>query len=213
MSLKNSHTTADYLEWGQLTNLILRLYRDKDYKMSLLISVATFCLLRISDVLNMKYADLIFMEEDGTYNVKNEIILFEKKTKKKRIIPINDNLQKHILDCFENLQGRKKDLSEYIFTSAKRCVYTVQAINRKLKIIKVKYGLKISNFSTHTFRKSGARHIFEKHSENNNGQLAIVHLMSILGHSSPEVSLRYIAIRQSEIKNSFEFMYFEKKRG
>jgi len=208
MSLKNSHTTADYIEWSQLTNLILRLYRDKDYKMSLLISIASFCLLRISDVLNMKYEDLMFIEEDGIYKVKNEIILFEKKTKKKRIIPINDNLQKHILDCFENLQGRKKDLTEYIFISAKKSVYSVQAINRKLKLIKAKYGLKISNFSTHTFRKSGARHIFEKHSENNNGQLAIVHLMTILGHSSPEVSLRYIAIRQSEINNTFQFMSF-----
>lgn len=208
MSLKNSHTTADYIEWNQLTILILRLYRDEDYKMSLLISVASFCLLRISDVLNLKYEDLIFVDENGKYAVKSEIILFEKKTKKKRIIPINDTLKKHILDCVMKFSVFDKDHSAFIFTSAKKSVYSIQAINRKLKTIKAKYGLKISNFSTHTFRKSGARHIFEKHSENNNGQLAIVHLMSILGHSSPEISLRYIAIRQSEIKDTFQFMSF-----
>lgn len=208
MSLKNSHTTADYIEWNQLTNLILRLSRDEDYKMSLLISIASFCLLRISDVLNLKYQDLIFIDENGKYAVKNEIILFESKTKKKRIIPVNETLKKHILDCIKKFPDFDKNLSKFIFTSAKKSVYTIQAINRKLKTIKMKYGLKISNFSTHTFRKSGARHIFEKHSESNNGQLAIVHLMSILGHSSPEISLRYIAIRQSEIKDTFQFMSF-----
>lgn len=208
MSLKNSHTTADFLEWSQLTNLILRLYRDKEYKMSLLISIASFCLLRISDVLNLKYEDIIFIDENGKRAVKSELILFEKKTKKKRIIPLNDTLKQHILDCIEKLPVVKRDLSDSIFTSAKKSVYSIQAINKKLKTFKIKYGLKISNFSTHTFRKSGARHIFEKHSENNNGQLAIVHLMTILGHSSPEISLRYIAIRQTEINNTFQFMSF-----
>ena len=39
MSAKNSYTTADYIEWNTAINLVHRLYKDKDYKMSLLIGL------------------------------------------------------------------------------------------------------------------------------------------------------------------------------
>ena len=39
MSLKYSSTTADYLQWSEAMNLIRKLARDSNYKMSLLISV------------------------------------------------------------------------------------------------------------------------------------------------------------------------------
>ena len=37
MSLKYSSTTADYLQWSEAMNLIRKLARDNNYKMSLLI--------------------------------------------------------------------------------------------------------------------------------------------------------------------------------
>lgn len=42
MSHIHSITTADYLPWDTMLNLIRRLFRDGDYKMSLLIGCGSF---------------------------------------------------------------------------------------------------------------------------------------------------------------------------
>ena len=49
MSLKYSSTIADYLQWSEAMNLIRKLARDSNYKMSLLIALGCFTGLRISD--------------------------------------------------------------------------------------------------------------------------------------------------------------------
>ena len=52
MSLKYSSTTADYLVWSDAMNLIRKLAKDENYKISLLISLGCFTGLRISDILS-----------------------------------------------------------------------------------------------------------------------------------------------------------------
>ena len=42
MSLKYSNTTADYLQWDEAMNLIRKLAKNGDYKMSLLIVLGCF---------------------------------------------------------------------------------------------------------------------------------------------------------------------------
>ena len=49
MSLKYSNTTADFLLWDEAMNLIRKLAKDGNYKMSLLIALGCFTGLRISD--------------------------------------------------------------------------------------------------------------------------------------------------------------------
>ena len=49
MSLKYSSTTADYLIWSDAMNLIRKLAKDENYKISLLIALGCFTGLRISD--------------------------------------------------------------------------------------------------------------------------------------------------------------------
>lgn len=46
MSLKYSSTTADYLIWSDAMNLIRKLSRDGNYKMSLLMAMGCFTGLR-----------------------------------------------------------------------------------------------------------------------------------------------------------------------
>jgi len=48
MSLKNSKTTSDYIEWDKAITLIHRLYNDGEYRLSLLIGCGIFFGLRIS---------------------------------------------------------------------------------------------------------------------------------------------------------------------
>ena len=56
MSLKNSYTTSDCLQWDSATNLVRKLYRDKNYRISLLVGCGIFFGLRISDLLQLTWA-------------------------------------------------------------------------------------------------------------------------------------------------------------
>ena len=117
MSLPLSNTTADALNWDEAMSLIRRLYRDRNYTISLL--VATGCLtgLRISDILSLRYSDLF----------SGEFEIIEQKTKKRRTIRINQDLRDHALKCFKALH--LTDPSRKAFISRKRTIYSVQRVN------------------------------------------------------------------------------------
>ena len=77
MSLKNSYVTSDYVEWDTMLALIHKLYRNQEYRMSLLIGCGSFFGLRISDLLTLTWSMLL--DSDS-------FIIIEKKTKKRREI-------------------------------------------------------------------------------------------------------------------------------
>lgn len=110
MSLPLSNTTADALNWDEAMSLIRRLYRDGKYTMSLL--VATGCLtgLRISDILTLRYCDLF----------SGELEIIEQKTRKRRAIRINQDLQDHVHKCFKALH--LTDPTRKAFISRKRTI-------------------------------------------------------------------------------------------
>ena len=89
MSLKYSTTTADYMQWDEMTNLVRRLSKDGNYKMSLLIAVGCFWGLRISDILSLRWETILHVDE---------FTILEKKTGKMRTIRINPQLKKHIAE-------------------------------------------------------------------------------------------------------------------
>lgn len=94
MSLKYSSTTADYLVWSDAMNLIRKLAKDENYKISLLISLGCFTGLRISDILSLRWKQIL-----GT----DEFTVIEKKTSKVRNIRLNPQLQQHIKECYEHI--------------------------------------------------------------------------------------------------------------
>ena len=195
MSIKFSNTTADFLEWNQAMNLVRKLYDDKNYRMSLLISFGAFWGLRISDILSLRW--------EYIYN-KDEFQLIEKKTHKKREIKINPQLKRHIFDCFIII--RPLSLDEFVFISQKGSVYSIQRINVILKDLKVRYDLKIKNFSSHSLRKCFGRTIFERSGEN--AELAIVKLCQLFNHSSTSITRRYLGISQKELMDTYDILSF-----
>lgn len=94
MSLKNSYVTSDYMEWDSMLSLVRKLYRDKEYRLSLLIGCGSFFGLRISDILSLTWSMLL---DDERFTI------IEKKTGKRREIKINSNFQKYIMDCYTAL--------------------------------------------------------------------------------------------------------------
>ena len=75
MSLKYSTTTADYLIWSDAMNLIRKLAKDGNYKMSLLVAIGCFTGLRISDILSLRWKQILGV---------SEFTITEKKTGKRK---------------------------------------------------------------------------------------------------------------------------------
>lgn len=195
MSLKNSYVTSDYVEWDTMLALIHKLYRNQEYRMSLLIGCGSFFGLRISDLLTLTWSMLL--DSDS-------FIIIEKKTKKRREIKINYGFQKHILDCYKKLNI--KDKNEKCFISRKRTVYSVQRINNLFKEIKVKYNLKVEHFSTHSMRKTFGRKIVEASKENS--EFALIKLAELFNHTDVQTTRRYLGLRSEELLEAYNLLSF-----
>ena len=103
MSLKYSSTTADYLVWSDAMNLIRKLAKDGNYKISLLIALGCFTGLRISDILALRWKQILNT---------SEFTVIEKKTNKVRTIRINAQLGQHIKECYEQIKPIGINFSE-----------------------------------------------------------------------------------------------------
>lgn len=195
MSLKYSNTTADFLLWDEAMNLIRKLAKDGNYKMSLLIALGCFTGLRISDILSLRWNQILDTDE---------FTIIEHKTKKKRTIRVNLQLKKHIRDCYEHIQP--VGINAPILISQKGTVFSIQRINEVLKEIKRKYRLQIGNFSCHSLRKTFGRQVYNMNSDSS--ELALVKLMELFNHSSVSITKRYLGLRQEELLNTYDCLSF-----
>ena len=197
MSLKHSHTTADYLNWDLAMNLIRKLYKDGDYRMSLLVGCGCFFGLRISDLLTLRWKMIIGVDS---------FAVTEKKTGKRRDIKINEGFQAHIMDCYRALNIKNPE--EFCFVTKYGKVISRQMVNRKLKSIKTAYRLPVTNISTHTMRKTFSRKIWENENAVGRGEQSLVVLSEMLNHSSVAITRRYIGLRQQELEEVYEALSF-----
>jgi integrase len=184
MSIKGSVTTSDYLNFDSTLNKGIKLIKtDKNYKLGFLAVFGINSGLRISDILSIKFEDL---ENDS-------ISLVEKKTNKKRTIRLNDNIK----NAFELLKSRVEVCEGFIFTSNQNTVYSRQYVNRKIKNI---FGTKKLSVSSHSFRKTFGRTVYEN---NNETDKALLYLSDLFNHSSPAITRRYLGIRQEELDDIY----------
>lgn len=195
MGSKFQNTTADYLEWDSNILLISKLFQDQNYKFSLLIALGSFWGLRISDLQGLKFCDILNSDT---------LTIIEKKTKKQRTIKINDQLKKHIQSCYKEIKPLSPN--DYIFTSQKGSVYSVQRINVVFKEIRVRYNLKIKNFSTHSMRKTFGRQVYNN--AGSNAELALVKLSELFNHSDVRTTRKYLGLRSEELMETYDLLSF-----
>ena len=195
MSLKYSTTTADYLVWSDAMNLIRKLAKDGNYKMSLLVAIGCFTGLRISDILALRWKQILGVPD---------FTIIEKKTGKRRTIRLNPELQRHIVDCYNHIQPI--GIESPILVSQKGTTFSVQRINSILKDLKKKYRLKINHFSCHSLRKTFGRQVYNMNSDSS--ELALVKLMELFNHSSVAITKRYLGLRQEEILETYDCLTF-----
>ena len=195
MGLKYSKTTADYLVWSDAMNLIRNLAKDGNYTISLLVAIGCFTGLRISDILALRWRQVLKTAE---------FTIIEKKTGKTRVIRLNPQLQQHIIECYSHINPT--GINAPIFLSQKGTVFSIQRINVILKEAKKRYRLKVKNFSCHSLRKTFGRQVYNMNNENS--ELALVKLMELFNHSSVAITKRYLGLRQEEILETYDCLTF-----
>lgn len=197
MSVRNSHTTADYIPWDNAINVVRRLYKDGNYRMSLFIACGIFTGLRVTDLRSLRWSTLM---GDDT------ITIIEHKTQKRRVIKLNHDFQQHVKDCYQKLMITNPN--EYCFLSQKKVVFSIQRLNIMLKDVKKKYRLPVKNMSCHSLRKTAGRKIFDEAAQNNNSEMALIKLSEIFGHSNTQVTRRYLGLKQEEILQAYDLLTF-----
>ena len=195
MSLRNTKTTADYIPWDSAINVVHRLYKDKNYVMSLFVACGIFTGLRVTDLRALRWNQLL----DG-----GVLTVIEHKTKKERQIKLNPEFVEHVKQCYEAMGV--KNTNEFCFLSQKKTVISIQWFNRLLKDVKKKYRLPCKNISCHALRKTMGRAIFEKSEENS--EMALIKLSEVFGHSNTQITRRYLGLKTEEILSAYDLLSF-----
>lgn len=184
MSTKHSTTCCDYLEYDSTLNRSLKILKnERDYKIAFLIIVGINFGLRIGDLKRLKFEDML----------SNPLKVTESKTKKTRIIQLNET----VLKAFDIFIGRSKVKEGYMFLSNQKKIFSTQYINRTLKKY---FGKANLNISSHSLRKTFGRRVWNN---NQNTDLALVLLSEIFDHSTVSETRKYLGLRSEEIANIY----------
>ena len=191
MSVKGSVTTSDYLPYEDYQRLVQSLIDEKKYWWACY-CILSFCTgLRFSDVCRLKWIDILD---------KRKIVITAQKTNKTHVIPIGQNASEHFNLLYERMGNPNKN--DFIITGKRNNgkSVTIQYINRTLKSWIMKYNLDIENFSTHTFRKTFGRYVYEKGGRDDR---TLLYLNRIFKHNNLNTTLIYLGIRDDEISSIF----------
>ena len=185
-------TTTSGLDWNVMNGLAQRLLQDKLYRDYLMIFVNSYFGLRISDLLSLRYSDIID---------KSELILVEQKTGKQRKITINPKVTDALKYCACILQQQGEYRPDaYIFANRWGGKITISYVNKRLKYIFKKYNVVVQNPSSHCIRKTFGKRVWEADGQSDR---ALVYLSEIFSHSSTTITRKYIGINEQIIADVY----------
>lgn len=193
--IKGQLTTADYLSIEDFNRLIDGLHNDEQYMWELYCRLSFCTALRASDVRMLRWNEILG---------RDEFIKMEQKTGKSRRISLNKSVGDKLLELYSLMNSPEKN-SLIFNNSITQKPYSLEHINRLLKEFRVKYHLPKMNFSTHTFRKTFGRYVYES---NERSAESLILLNTIFRHSNIKVTKVYIGIRQDEIDKVFNAIKF-----
>lgn len=180
MSLKNSITTADYIDFDKATSTANKLLKDsKTELIGRYIIIAINTRLRSGNIFKLTYEQL----------KGKKLTIIESKTGKKKIIALNDAIRSII----------PADASGSPFITQKGGILTIQHLNRLLKEVFAKES-KTLNISSHSCRKAFGRRVYEN---NNESEKALVYLSELFNHSSLTMTQKYLGLRQEELNDIY----------
>lgn len=162
--------------------------------------------LRCSDLRMLRVCD--FVNQDGTF--KDKFYLVERKTsntrntKQNRHIAINDAVKQSISLL---LAHEPKALDDYLFTPKSNNMAKEQKLpplSRKSFFVIIKEVTSKLNidgrYATHTLRKTFGYHLMK---DNSNDPRMLSLLQQIFGHSTQQMTLRYIGFTEEEVSKAY----------
>ena len=127
--IKGQLTTSDYLPIEEFNRLCDCLRKDKLYTWELYCRVAFCTALRISDLLTLRWIDVLDTDE---------LIIIEHKTGKTRSIPLNESVYVKLGELYD-IMGRPEKNMPLIYNYRWKRTYSKEHINDMLKVFKRKY--------------------------------------------------------------------------
>ena len=183
------------------------LYEHKDNKYVLAFTLGINLGLRANELLDLKM-NQVFSPDGSVRLIEDEedtsdgIDIYQSKTKKHRTVFLNAAC-KDALEWAFPIRGAYLHSEGYLFPSREGGAIQVGTFRKVLKEAAAACGLK-QNIGTHTCRKTWGWHQYKYNSEKAN--LDITMLQRAFGHSSPEVTLRYLGITDEEDKALYKNM-------
>lgn len=179
LAIKDMNKVLELLKW----------FEERSDRNALLYRLGINTALRIGDLLKIKYGDIF--NKDGQF--REYLQLNETKTGKERKVKLNDKIRPYI----------KKYCNFYRMSTKDHLFFSVEDPSKPMHRITAWRALKqgaeacgIEHFGTHTLRKTAGYHIYHKSGED----IALV--MTLLNHSSPKETLRYIGASQQEVDDA-----------
>lgn len=183
------------------------LYEHKNNKYVLAFTLGINLGLRANELLDLKM-NQVFSPDGSVRLIEDEedtsdgIDIYQSKTKKHRTVFLNAAC-KDALEWAFPIKGAYLHSERYLFPSREGGAIQVGTFRKVLKEAAAACGLK-QNIGTHTCRKTWGWHQYKYNSEKAN--LDITMLQRAFGHSSPEVTLRYLGITDEEDKALYKNM-------
>lgn len=146
--------------------------------------------LRVSDLLKLKFADVL--DESGSFR---DVKITEEKTDKTKTFRLNDSAKEAIKFYISKLDNYQLD--HYLFRSRNGENKPIirqrawQIINETAKAVGIK-----DEIGTHTLRKT-----FGYHARKAGTPIEV--LQKIFNHSAPSITLRYLGISQDEMNEVY----------
>ena len=188
---------SDALDWEEAMSLLSHLENDGRWRDAMLVAAGCHLGLRISDILRLRWCDL---------TQARPITVTERKTGKRRILKVNASLTEITRRCMEGLGI--DDADTLIFTSqmsGQKKPMTRQRAAQILKDSTARYGIATRRrISTHTLRKTFGRRVWLQECDRGHGDQALLLLCDVFGHSSVNITKRYLGIRQEEILSVYD---------
>ncbi|WP_142829024.1 site-specific integrase [Planococcus soli] len=165
----------------ELLEAIKKHLKEKNERNYMLFNFGINTGLRISDLLNFKKEDVFG---------KQQLVLVERKTKKRKFLPISKRLQVELKRYCKDMEN-----GDYLFPSRQGVNQPVcrQRAYQMLRETAEEFGLE--HIGTHTLRKTFGYHFYKKKKD-------VAILQEIFNHSSPDITLRYIGINQDSINEA-----------
>lgn len=194
-------------KYDDLVRMANWLLKNKDPKYVLAFILGINLGLRANELLSLRLCQVFNKDGSVRYiedieDTSDRIDIYQSKTKKYRTVFLNQACKDTLEWCFP-IRGSHLNSTAYLFPSREGGAIAVNTFRKVLKEAAQACGLS-QNIGTHTLRKTWGWHQYKYNCDKAN--MDITMLQRAFGHSSSEVTLRYLGITDEEDKSLYHDM-------